>query len=62
MTDLTLSNELSFKDLYDIEGLARIDSLFLDNLCQVDGDLHKRLIETRKAPDNLEEFTWNLAI
>ncbi len=55
MTDLTLSNELSFKDLYDIEGLARIDSLFLDNLCQIDGDLHKRLIEARMAPDNLEQ-------
>jgi NADPH-dependent glutamate synthase beta subunit-like oxidoreductase/NAD(P)H-flavin reductase len=54
MSDLTLSNGLSFMDLYDNEGLARIDSLFLDNLCQIDGDLHKRLIEARKAPDNLE--------
>ncbi len=56
MTDLTLSNGLSFMDLYDNEGLARIDSMFLDNLCQIDGDLHKRLIEARKAPDNLERL------
>jgi NADPH-dependent glutamate synthase beta subunit-like oxidoreductase/NAD(P)H-flavin reductase len=55
MTDLTLSNGLSFKDLYDIDGLVRIDSLFLDNLRQIDEDLHKRLIETRKAPNNLEQ-------
>jgi len=55
MTDLTLSNGLSFKDLYDIEGLVRIDSLFLDNLRQIDEDLYKRLIETRKAPNNLEQ-------
>lgn len=54
MAELTLSNEISFRDLYDKEGLANIDALFLNNLSQNDGALHKQLIEARKAPDDLE--------
>ncbi|MBM2830547.1 MAG: pyridine nucleotide-disulfide oxidoreductase, partial [Gammaproteobacteria bacterium] len=54
MTDLTLAHELSFEDLYDNKGLARIDALFLGYLQQLGGDLHKRLIEAREAPNKLE--------
>ena len=53
MTDLTLAHELSFEDLYDNKGLARIDALFMGYLQQLGGDLHKRLIEAREAPNKL---------
>ncbi len=51
MPTLTLSHGLAFGDLYDRDGLARIDSAFLDHLADVDAPLHARLMEARAAPE-----------
>jgi NADPH-dependent glutamate synthase beta subunit-like oxidoreductase/NAD(P)H-flavin reductase len=51
MADLNLAHGLSFEDLYDTEGLTRIDTLFLDHLDQFDGGLRERLSAARKTPD-----------
>ncbi len=55
MTDLKLSHDLAFEDLYGNEGLKRIDRLFIERLEKADGELKDRLCEARKAPDGLEK-------
>ncbi|MBT4932584.1 MAG: FAD-dependent oxidoreductase [Rhodospirillaceae bacterium] len=55
MTDLTLAHHLSFKDLYDNDGLIRLDKAFLEHMQEADGDLSRRLIDARKDPDALDE-------
>ncbi|WP_431854670.1 FAD-dependent oxidoreductase [Azospirillum sp.] len=54
MTDLTLGYGLQFADLYEREGLLRIDRAFLDHLAGADADLATRLEAGRTAPDALE--------
>jgi NADPH-dependent glutamate synthase beta subunit-like oxidoreductase len=54
MADLNLAHGLSFGDLYDNEGLAHIDALFLDHLQKSGGDLRDRLIGARKDPENID--------
>src|SRR5262249_49102625 len=44
---------LSFPDLYDREGLARLDAAFIDWLKDVNVDAHARLLAARAAPDAL---------
>jgi NADPH-dependent glutamate synthase beta subunit-like oxidoreductase/NAD(P)H-flavin reductase len=43
MSELRLGHGLSFQDLYERDGLARIDALFLDRLRAADTGLHDRL-------------------
>ena len=54
MAELHLAYDLSFEDLYDKEGLDRVDSLFMDHLLLSDGYLHERLIEAQQIPDDLD--------
>ena len=51
---LTLAHGLSFNDLYDRDGLARIDGLFAGHLATADADLHGRFLAARAAPDELD--------
>ncbi len=55
MTDLNLAHDLTFDDLYDNQGLARIDSLFLDHLGSVSDELKHRLLSARTAADGLTD-------
>ncbi len=44
----------TFADLYSVEGLARVDARFLDELKAVDGKLAERLLAARAQPDTLD--------
>ncbi len=54
MPDLKLTHDFSFQDLYDNEGLFRIDGAFLEHLKEIDGDLAGRLLDARAQPDALD--------
>ncbi len=41
---------LSFRDLFQVAGLHRLDEAFLLHLREQDPDLHRRLLEFRRAP------------
>ena len=49
----SLSHGLGFNDLYDREGLARLDAAFVDWLKDANVDVHARLMAARAAPDQL---------
>src|SRR5271170_5266584 len=53
MTDLVLAHGLGFADLYDREGLVRVDRAFIDHLAESDCALHHRLVRARRDPDGL---------
>ncbi|HZP99233.1 MAG TPA: FAD-dependent oxidoreductase [Reyranella sp.] len=53
MTALALSFGTSFNDLYDREGLARLDAAFVAWLKEANVDVHARLMAARTAPDGL---------
>jgi len=48
-----LSHGLSFDDLHDHEGIARLDAAFVAWLQDADMDAHARLMAARAAPDEL---------
>jgi len=50
---LSLAHDLEFADLYDADGLQRLDALFLADLAARDSLLHERLIAARVAPQAL---------
>jgi NADPH-dependent glutamate synthase beta subunit-like oxidoreductase/NAD(P)H-flavin reductase len=52
-TQLELGFGLRFEDLYDRQGLIRLDQAFLDSLCGADADLKARLESARGAPSAL---------
>src|SRR5712671_6785968 len=54
MTDLVLKHGLCFADLYDREGLVRVDQAFVAHLAQTDVGLHDRLMTARRQPDDVE--------
>ncbi|MBL6933334.1 MAG: FAD-dependent oxidoreductase [Rhodospirillales bacterium] len=54
MPNLTLAYGLSFKDLYENDGLARIDAAYLDHLKEADSDLADRLVDARTQPECME--------
>ncbi len=54
MTQLSLGFGFRFEDLYDREGLVRLDAAFLDELGGVEPDLYDRLLAARGAPDALD--------
>ncbi len=54
MSELRLAHGLSFEDLYDPAGLARIDGLFVDHLRASDEGLAGRLMAARAEPASLD--------
>src|SRR5712671_1819872 len=56
MTDLVLKHGLCFADLYDREGLVRVDQAFVAHLAQTDVGLHDRLMTARRDPDAIERL------
>src|SRR5436305_14926026 len=50
---LRLGFGLRFADLYDREGLVRLDAAFVDFLKERDVELHNRLLVARATPDEL---------
>ncbi len=50
---LSLAHGLSFDDLHDREGLARLDAAFVAWLQDADAAAHARLMAARTAPDSL---------
>ena len=49
-----LGFDLSFADLYERDGLSRVDHAFLQELAASDVGLHVRLLAAREAPDTLQ--------
>jgi hypothetical protein len=56
MTDLVLKHRLSFADLYNREGLVRLDRAFVAHLAPADAALHDRLMTARRHPDAIERL------
>src|SRR5947207_1927511 len=54
MIELALQHGLGFPDLYDRDGLIRLDRAFVAHLAAVDTALHDRLMAGRAAPDALD--------
>src|SRR5437763_2564397 len=54
MTDLALKHGLSFPDLYDRDGLIRLDRAFVAHLAAAGTTLHDRLMAGRAKPDELD--------
>src|SRR6267154_5676693 len=54
MTDLALKHGLSFSDLYERDGLIRLDRAFVAHLAATDVGLHARLMAGRAEPDALD--------
>ena len=54
MTDLFLQHGLSFADLYDRDGLVRLDRAFVSHVAETDIGLHDRLMTARRDPDAVE--------
>ncbi len=55
MTAPALGHGLSFNDLYDRDGLARLDAAFAGWLQTANVDVHARLMAARVAPDQLAD-------
>src|SRR6202047_1007123 len=56
MTNLVLQHGLSFADLYDRDGLVRLDRAFVADLSETDPGLPDRLMTARRDPDVIEGF------
>src|SRR5438477_433988 len=54
MTNLSLQHGLPFADLYDRDGLVRLDRAFVAHLSESDIGLHDRLMTARRDPDVIE--------
>src|ERR1700720_1886922 len=54
MTNLVLQHGLSLADLYDRDGLVRLDRAFVSDLAETDLGLHDRLMTARRDPDVIE--------
>jgi NADPH-dependent glutamate synthase beta subunit-like oxidoreductase/NAD(P)H-flavin reductase len=54
MTDLALKHGLTFPDLYDRDGLIRLDRAFVAHLVAADAALHGRLMTGRADPGALD--------
>src|SRR6266700_346220 len=54
MTELALKHGLSFSDLYERDGLIRLDRAFVAHLAAADLALHDRLVAARAAPEPLD--------
>ncbi len=56
MTNLVLQHGLDFADLYDHDGLVRLDRAFVAHLAETDVGLHDRLMTARRAPEAIERL------
>src|SRR5438309_1177882 len=54
MTELALQHGLTFADLYERDGLVRLDRAFVAHLAATDTSLHDRLMAARAAPEALD--------
>src|SRR5438132_798977 len=54
MTELALQHGLTFADLYERDGLVRLDRAFVTHLAASETELHDRLMAARSAPDALD--------
>src|SRR5207253_4919721 len=54
MPDLALKHGLSFSDLYERDGLIRLDRAFVAHLAAAEVALHDRLMTGRADPDALD--------
>lgn len=54
MNDLVLAEGFEFGDLYDRDGLVRVDRTFLSWLKEAAPEVHERLLAARAAPDAVE--------
>ena len=54
MTDLALKHGLAFSDLYERDGLIRLDRAFVAHLASADIGLHDRLMAGRADPEALD--------
>src|SRR5712671_5796962 len=54
MTELALRHGLSSADLYERDGLVRLDRAFVAHLAVAEVALHDRLMAARAAPDTLD--------
>jgi len=55
MANLALAHGLNFRDLYENDGLRRVDTAFLDHLKGAEDDLGQRLLDARSNPDALDD-------
>jgi NADPH-dependent glutamate synthase beta subunit-like oxidoreductase/NAD(P)H-flavin reductase len=56
MIDFVLKHGLTFAELYDREGLIRLDRAFVAHLAETDVNLHDRLVTARRHPDGVERL------
>src|SRR5437763_1218120 len=54
MTALALKHGLTFSDLYERDGLIRLDRVFVAHLAATDATLHERLMTGRADPEALD--------
>src|ERR1700675_3752316 len=54
MTDLALKHGLSFADLYERDGLVRLDRAFVAHMAATDAALQDPLVAARAQPDVLD--------
>src|SRR5437879_6141828 len=54
MSELALKHGLSFAELYERDGLARLDRAFVAHLAAGEATLHDRLMAARAAPDAVD--------
>ena len=54
MSELALKHGLSFSDLYERDGLVRLDRTFVAHLAAAEVALHDRLMAARAAPDAVD--------
>src|SRR6185312_843006 len=57
MSELALKHGLGFAELYDRDGLIRLDRAFVAHLASGDAGLHERLMTARADPDALDHKT-----
>ena len=51
---MKINYNLSFKDLYQIDGLKKIDKLFLESLQKADNTIYQKLLKSRHNPDKID--------
>ena len=51
---MKINYNLSFKDLYQIDGLKKIDKLFLESLQKADNTIYQKLLKSRQNPDKID--------
>jgi hypothetical protein len=56
MTELVLQHGFSFGDLYEREGLVRLDRAFVAHLAETATGLHDRLMAARRDSDAVERL------